>query len=146
MSMTCNLFLIIGKVTPEVFFKACLLRAKKRIGDAYQTNVMMPAEPLTAFVMIQSQFFFQLPVIQLHAPAGLGDADPAPQPERLRVELSQPVLGRLGRFLRPFQQQPLRTAEGRFLFPPPVCSPNPEHGETRPLHAPASLTPSHRPP
>jgi len=90
--MACNLFRIVGKVTPGVFFEACLLRAKKRIGDAHQTNVMMPAQPLAAFVMIQSQFFFQFPVIQLHAPAGLGDADQAPQPGRLRVDLSQPVL------------------------------------------------------
>src|SRR3989304_6486501 len=99
MSMTCSLSLTIGKVTPEVFFKACLLRAKKGIGDAHQADVMMPAQPVSPLIMIQPQFLFQFPVIQLHSPASLGDANQSPHPRRLRAELSQPVFGRLFGFL-----------------------------------------------
>ena len=86
MSMTCSLFLTIGKVTPEVFFQACLFRAKERIGETDPSNVMVPAQPLTALVMIQSQFLFQFAVIQLHPPASLGDAHQPPHPRRPGTE------------------------------------------------------------
>ena len=91
--MTCSFFLTIGKVTPEVFFKACLLRAEKRIGDAHQANMVMPAQPVTPLIMIQAQFLFQFPVIQLHPPAGSGNADEAAQPDGLPSPVGQPVFG-----------------------------------------------------
>src|SRR3990167_8174475 len=135
MSRICSLFLTSGKVTPEVFFKACLLRAKKGIGDTHQADVMMPAQPLTPFVMIQSQFFFQFAVIQLHAPAGLGDAYQPPQSQRLGAELSQPVFDGLLGILRPFHQQPLRYARRMFPFSPAVSRPDRRSEEARPLRS-----------
>src|SRR3990170_2350616 len=143
MSMTCNFLLTIGKVTPEVFFKACLLRAKKGIGDAHQTDVMIPAKPMTPLVMVQSQFFLQFTVIQLHAPASPGDAHQAPQSRTLRAQPSQPVFRGLFGFLRPFHQEPLRHPRWVFLLAPTVSRPNGEQGEARALRSSASLTPGH---
>ena len=143
MSMSCNRFLALGKVTPGVFLKACLLGAQKRIGDAHQADMVMPAQPVTALVMIQPQFLFQVAVIQLHSPAGSGDANPSAQPQGQRTTLSQPVFRRLVRSLRPIHQQPLGDARRMFLGSPTVGRPNLGQGEARAFDAPAALTPSH---
>ena len=65
------------QVAPGFFFKARLLGAEKGIGDGDQADVMMPAQPLAAFVMVQAKFFFQFAMVLFDAPAGFGGADHA---------------------------------------------------------------------
>ena len=81
MRRACGFLLPLGKVTPEVFLEARLLGAPKGIGEAHHAGVMMPAPPVTPLVMIQTEFFFQFAIIQLHPPARFGDAhEPPPAP------------------------------------------------------------------
>src|SRR5487761_1386285 len=100
------------------FFNARLLGAEKGISHRDQANVMMPSQPLTAFVMVQPEFLFLFPAILFNPPARFGHADQAAQPERLRAKLGQPVLGRLLLTPRPLYQQPLRHPRRMLLFPP----------------------------
>src|SRR5215467_11353398 len=90
------------QVAPAVFFKARLLRAQEGIGDGHQADMMMPAQPLAAFVMVQPEFFFQFAIVLFDSPAGLGSADETAQSQRLSTKLGQPVLGGLLFARRPF--------------------------------------------
>lgn len=72
--MSWNRFPTLGNVAPEVFLKARSLRLEKSIGQGDQGHVVMPACPTAAFVVIQPQFLFQLPVVLFDPPAGPGDA------------------------------------------------------------------------
>jgi hypothetical protein len=67
------------QVAPEFFFKACLLGAEKGIGDGDQADVMLPTQPLAAFIMVQAEFFFQFAIVLFDAPAGRGGADQTAQ-------------------------------------------------------------------
>src|ERR1700739_1843851 len=109
MSRASNCFRTRGRlqVAPAVFFKARLLGAEESIGDGDQADMMMPAQPLAAFVMVQPEFFFQFAIVLFDAPAGLGGADQTAQAQRLSPELGQPVLGGLPLAGGPFHQQPL---------------------------------------
>jgi hypothetical protein len=51
---------------------------------------------LAAFVMVESEFLFQLAVVLLDPPARLGDAHEAPQRQPLLTELGQPIFRGLG--------------------------------------------------
>src|SRR3972149_2312649 len=146
MSMTCSFFLTLGKVTPEVFFLACLLGAEKQKRHRHQADMMMPAQPVPPFVVIQSQLLFQFSVIQLYAPAGSCDADEATQPDRLPAPVRQPVFDGLRRLLRPFHQEPLRHPRRMFLFPPAVRGPHLDLGEAGALDSSAAFPPGHRSP
>src|SRR6516165_3466836 len=99
------------EVAPEFFFKARLLGAEKGIGNGDQADVMMPAQPLAAFIMVQPEFFLQFAIVLFDAPARLGDTDQTAQSQWLRPELGQPVLDGLGFTLGPFHQQPLHDPE-----------------------------------
>ena len=57
-----------GKVGIGVFFKALSFQQQEGIGQADQGHLMMPALPAAPFVMIHSQFFFELLIILLHPP------------------------------------------------------------------------------
>ena len=81
------------QVAPAVFFKACLLGAQEGIGDGDQADMMVPAQPLAAFVMVQPQFCFPFTIVLFNPPAGLGGADQTAQSPWLSPELGQPVLG-----------------------------------------------------
>ena len=94
------------QVAPEFFFKARLLGAEKGIGDSDQADVMMPTQPVAAFIMVQAEFFFQFAIVLFDAPAGLGSADETAQSQWLSTKLGQPVLGGLLLACRPFHQQP----------------------------------------
>src|SRR5487761_333947 len=144
--MTCSLFLTIGKVTPEVFFEACLLGTKKRISHGDQADVMTPSQPLTALVMIQPEFLFQFAVVLFDPPAGLGDAHQAPQSQRLRTKLSQPIFRRFLLTLRPLDQQPLDHPRRVRLLPPSMRRPDRKQGEAGALRSAAALTPRDRMP
>ena len=63
------------QLAPAVFFKARLLGAEEGIGDGDQADVMLPAQPLAAFVMVQPEFFFQFAIVLFNPPARLGGAD-----------------------------------------------------------------------
>src|ERR1700739_5028063 len=89
------------QVAPEFFCKARVLGAEKGVGNGDQTDVMLPAQPLAAFIMVQAEFFFQFAIVLFDAPADLGDADQTAQSQWLSPELGQPVLGELGLVLRP---------------------------------------------
>src|SRR2546425_10608593 len=72
-----------GKVGIGVFFKALSFQQQEGIGQADQGHLMMPALPAAPFVMIHSQFFFELLIILLHPPAQLRQSDQAPQRDLL---------------------------------------------------------------
>jgi hypothetical protein len=55
------------------FFKARLLGAQEGIGDGDQADVMMPAQPLAAFVMVQPEFFFQFAIVLFDSPTRVGE-------------------------------------------------------------------------
>src|ERR1700739_4231010 len=106
------------QVAPEFFFKARLLGAEKGIGDGDQADMMMPAQPLAAFIMVQAEFFLQFTIVLFDAPAGFGEAHQTAQSQWLSSELGQPVLGGLGFSLGPFYQQPLHDPwQGGLLLP-----------------------------
>ena len=67
------------QVAAEVFFKARLFRAEEGVGDGDQADVMMPAQPVAAFVMAQTEFFFQFAIVLFDPPARFGDADETTQ-------------------------------------------------------------------
>src|SRR5215472_16763395 len=95
------------QVAPAVFFKARLLGTEEGIGNGDQADMMMPAQPLAAFVMVQAEFFFQFAIVLFNPPARLGGADQTAQSQRLRTESGQPVLGGRGFACWPLHQQPL---------------------------------------
>src|SRR5215469_11578756 len=112
------------QVAPAVFFKACLLGAEEGIGDGDQADMMMPAQPLAAFVVVQTEFFFQFAIVLFDAPAGLGGADETAQSQWLSTKLGQPVLGRLLLACRPLHQQPLPDPRRAGLLLPAVGGPH----------------------
>ena len=114
---------------PAVFFKAGLLGAQEGIGDGDQADVMMPTQPLAAFIMVQAEFFFQFAIVLFDAPAGLGGADQTAQSQWLSAELGQPVLGGLGLVLWPLHQQPLPDPRQVELLLPAMGGPYRQHHE-----------------
>lgn len=134
------------RVAPEVSFKARLLEAEKGVGHRHQAEVMMPAQPLAALVMAHLQFPFQFAIVLFDPPAGFGDANETPQPERLGTELSQPALGRPLFAFGPFHQQRLPDAPRVGVFTPPVGRPDLRHGKARRLGSPVALEPRHATP
>src|SRR6266849_5680587 len=53
---------------------------------------MMPAWPAAPFVVVQSQFLFELLVVLLHSPAEFSQAHQAPQRDLLG-QVREPILG-----------------------------------------------------
>src|SRR5215469_4636611 len=123
------------QVAPAVFFKACLLGAEKGVGDSDQADVMMPAQPLAAFIMVQAEFFFQFAIVLFDAPAGFGGADETAQSQRLSTELGQPVLGGRGFVWWPLHQQPLPDPWQVGLLLPAMGGPHRQHHKARALRA-----------
>jgi hypothetical protein len=117
--MTYSLFLALGKVTPEVFLKMYLLGPQEGISDAHQAHVMVSAQTMSALEVIEPQLFLQFPVIQSHPPASLAQPDQTPQPDGLRTQLRQPVLGRVLRTLGLFHQHDSATRGGCSCFRQP---------------------------
>src|SRR5260221_3112011 len=73
---------------------------------------MMGAAPSAAFVMSEPEFLLEILVVALDAPAMLGEIDQTREADVVR-QGRQPVFRRLGRVLRPFDQQPLFGARGQ---------------------------------
>src|SRR5207244_5236689 len=69
--------------------------------------MMMPAWPAAPFVVVQSQFLFELLVVLLHSPAEFSQPHQAPQRDLLR-QVREPILGGRFRFRWPLDQQPDR--------------------------------------
>src|SRR5215471_19670925 len=139
----CSLLLTWGKVTPEVFFKSGLLRAKESVSQGDQSHMVMPPQPVAAFKVVQSQFVFQLAVVHLDAPARVSDFHQTTPAGPTQTQLCQPVLGRPRFPFRPFDQQPLGDALGMFLGPPAMGRPDLQARETRPLRTASGGAPSH---
>ena len=106
----CNLLRTCGKLAPEVFFKPRLLRAKESVSQSDQGYMVMPAQPMAALKVVQSQFVFQLAVVHLDSPTGVSQPHQATQTGPARPQLAQPVLGGRGFPFRPFDQQPFGDA------------------------------------
>ena len=66
---------------------------------------MMKSTPAAPFIMSQAEFLLQLFVVSLDDPALLGQMDQLAEPMRSRHS-GQPIFGRFGFTLRPFDQQP----------------------------------------
>ena len=82
-----------------------------------ERDMVMPADPATAFVMIQAELVLQLLVVLLNRPAALGHAHQAAQ-GGARRQIAQPVLGGGSLRRRPFRQQPDRLVRGLALDEP----------------------------
>src|ERR1700722_2637809 len=87
------------------------LRAHRPVGCAGWRSssgggVVMEAAPSAAFVVPEADLLLDLQVVALDAPAQLGDIDEATE-TGARRKRRQPVPGRLGFAVRPFDQQPL---------------------------------------
>ena len=63
---------IIGRLTPEVFFRARLFAAQEAEGKRHECDVMVPAEPATAFEVIETELLFEFAVILFDFPAAAG--------------------------------------------------------------------------
>src|SRR3954469_5159515 len=103
---------------------------------------MMEAAPAASLVVSKAEVLFQLLVIALDPPAQFGQIDQAIE-GRVRRDGGQPILGRLGLALGPFDQQP-------FLIPrlgPPLVAmgwPYPNPGKARGQHSGGSFAPGNR--
>src|SRR5258705_1832243 len=120
-----------GNVAPEVFFDSGLLRTQEGIGETDQANVMMPTQPVTPFVVVQTEFLLQFPVVEFDPPARFSDSNQAAHPRRLRWEMSHPVFAGLRFCLGPFHEQPLGHSLRMLLLTPSVSRPHRGHGKTR---------------
>ena len=76
---------------------------QKRIGQAHQRHVMMPAWPTAPFVVIQSQFLFQLLIVLLDSPAQFRPLHQA-SPRDVRGQVGEPIVAGRCSFLRPLGQ------------------------------------------
>jgi hypothetical protein len=132
-SRACRRLLMRGRVVPGVFLGPGLLRVQESVGQANQTDMMMPTQPMAALMMIQAQLLFQLPVVQLDAPAGLGHAHHALQPGQGCLKVHQPVLDGLWCALGPFHQQPLGHPLRVFLLAPAMGCPDLDEAKPRTL-------------
>src|SRR3954469_8494711 len=86
---------------------------------------MMEAAPAPSFVVPEAQFLFQLLIIALDPPAQFGQIDQAIE-RHVRRNGGQPVFGRLGLTLRPFDQPPFpvpRRPPPRAIRPPAIPRP-----------------------
>jgi len=102
---------------------------------------MIPAQPTTAFEVVQAEFVFQLPIVHLDSPARVSRFHQAAQARSARPQLRQPVLGRFLFSFRPFDQQPFRYPLGVFLRPPSMRRPDFQPSEARPLRTSAASPP-----
>src|SRR5439155_1201172 len=73
--------------------------------------MMMPAWPAAPFVVVQSQFLFELLVVLLHSPPEFSQPHQAPQRDLLR-QVREPILGGRFGFPWPLDQQPDRWHHG----------------------------------
>src|SRR5437867_1738544 len=95
--MRCSSRRIVGRGEggPEVFFRTQAFQAEEGEGQHRERDVVVPALPTTAFVVVQSELVFELLVALLDPPADLGDAYEARQVGRWR-EAGKPVAARDG--------------------------------------------------
>src|SRR5438552_17749473 len=106
--------------------------------------MMMPAWPAAPFVVVQSQFLFELLVVLLHSPAEFSQPHQAPQRDLLK-QVREPILGGRFRFRWPLDQQPDRWQLG------PVSNMtmsrlHPAGSKAAPLRTLTALPPSERAP
>ena len=120
------------------------LQQQERVGQADQGDVVMPALPAAPFVMVQSQFLFQLLIVLFHAPAEFGQLHQAWERDPLG-QVREPVLAGSFRLGGPLAQQP----DGFQLGPPlnmAMGRLHPASREAAALRASAALSPGYRPP
>ncbi len=87
-----------GKVGSGVSFKALPLQPQDGERQADQGYMMVLAWPAASFMVIQSQFLFQLLTVLFHPPAEFSQSHQTPQRDFLR-QVRKPILG--GCFRRP---------------------------------------------
>src|SRR5271157_3828500 len=105
--------------------------------------MMMPAQPMPAFVMIQPQLLLEFAVIQFDSPACPGDLDQPSQSHRLIAESRQPVIcGRCGSG-RPFDEEPLGGTLRMLRTVPTMGCPNFNPGKPGTHRSFGSLPPSY---
>src|SRR5580698_640473 len=70
---------VCGRVHPEVFFAPHSLQGEEGMRQHHQSDVMMPARPIAAFVVIQAQFFLELLIVLFDLPAAFDHVHQPPQ-------------------------------------------------------------------
>ena len=76
-----------GKLGSGVFM-ALPLPQQEGVGQANQGDVMMPALPAAPFVVVQSQFLFQLLIVLFDSPAQFGQLHQAAERDPLGLNTS----------------------------------------------------------
>jgi hypothetical protein len=74
-----------GRLTPEVFFRASLFAAQETEGERDQGDVMVPAEPAAAFKVVKSELLFEFAVILFDLPASAGGVNSRAQGSKGRA-------------------------------------------------------------
>src|SRR3990172_3623484 len=105
--------------------------------------MMMPAQPMAAFKIVQPKLFFKLPVVELDAPTGVCQAHQPAHSRGGAFQMRQPVLSRLFAIGGPLDQQPFSDSFRMLLFAPAMCRPDFQQRETRALAPFGSFAPDH---
>src|SRR5215471_6521772 len=106
-STNCRARRVCGKVGTGVFFKVAALQQQKGIGQAHQGDMVMPALPAAALVVVQPQFLLELLVVLFYPPAQLGQPHQT-APGHPLGQIGEPIFGRGCRICGPFNQYPDR--------------------------------------
>ncbi len=120
------------------------LPQQEGVGQTDKRDVMMPALPAAPFVMVQSQFLFQLLVVLFDSPAQFGQLHQASERDP-RGQVREPILRGSFGLGGPLDEQP-----DRFQFGPVLnMAVRGLHSASRkaaPLGASTALSPPHGPP
>src|ERR1700741_284105 len=93
---------------------------------------MMEASPSASFEVSEPDLLLEVLVIAFDAPAQLGEVDKAVETD-LRRQRREPILGRLGFALWPFDQQPLSHQRFRYQLVMPDANTDPREARRQPI-------------
>src|SRR5438046_1965201 len=82
------------------------LQGEECVRDRDERDVVVPAAVGAAFEVIETERVFELAIVVLDPPAQLREPNELLE-RRVRGEIGEPVLGRLGCLRRPFAEQPV---------------------------------------
>jgi len=75
MRLAWSIWRIIGRLTPEVFFRASLLAAEETEGQGDEGDVVVPSQPAPALEVIEAEFVFKFAVVLFDLPSAAAGVD-----------------------------------------------------------------------
>src|SRR5262252_11255566 len=93
---------------------------------------MMEATPSAPFIMPEPDLLLEVLIVPLDAPAQLGKVDEPAEAEVCR-QCREPIFGRLGVALGPFDEQPLRHHQFRNELVMPDANPHAREAPCEPI-------------